>query len=242
MMTTPTSLMTATIAVALAACATMPAEDKGSASLTAAATEPQTQSTTPSPAPTEPAAPPTSAPARPGCPSHFAGFDTNADERVSRDEFLAHPHARPDADKIFSAIDADGDGVLTSTELCSGEPHGGHRMSAGPGMGPGDCPGMAAGAMGSARGPGMGMGPARGPGGSGPGMQHGPHCESHFARFDANSDGTVTKAEFAALPHPHADPEHVFAARDQDHDGRLTKAEFCAPRTEPTTPAQPASP
>jgi hypothetical protein len=62
-------------------------------------------------------------------------------------------------------------------------------------------------------------------------------CDDHFARFDANADGSVTESEFTALPHPHADPRSVFASRDQDHDGKLSKQEFCAPWNPP--PAKP---
>lgn len=88
----------------------------------------------------------------------------------------------------------------------------------------------------------MGMGPGAGPGmGMGPGMGRGggPRCEAHFSRFDANADGNVSEAEFAALPHPHGDADAIFAARDQNHDGLLTKTEFCAPWT-PPTPSNPA--
>jgi hypothetical protein len=65
----------------------------------------------------------------------------------------------------------------------------------------------------------------------GPG--HGTRCEDHFARFDANSDGSVTEPEFVALPHAHADPHSVFASRDRDHDAKLSKLEFCAPWSPP---------
>lgn len=241
-MTTQPSLAMASLLIALAACATQTTQDKGAASLPAAAPEAPAPTTTPAPAaassPAAPAAPSASAPSRPACASNFAAFDTNADERVSREEFLDRPHAHPDPESVFSARDADADGVLTSAEFCSGwHPGRGPHMSGGPGMGPAGRPGMGAGGMGPARGPGMGMGP----GGMGP-MRHGPRCEAHFARFDTNADGNVTESEFAALPHPHADAREVFAARDQNHDGRLTQAEFCSPWSAPSMSAPPASP
>ena len=87
----------------------------------------------------------------------------------------------------------------------------------------------------------MGMGR---PGGMGMGMARGgahPRCEEHFARFDANGDGSVSEPELSAFPHPHGDAHEVFAARDENHDGRLTKEEFCAPWSAATPPA-PAAP
>jgi len=61
-------------------------------------------------------------------------------------------------------------------------------------------------------------------------------CEAHFERFDSNADGSVSLEEFTALPHPHADPQAVFAARDGNHDGQLSRDEFCAPWSPPAKP------
>jgi Ca2+-binding EF-hand superfamily protein len=242
LMTRKTPLVMASMVVVLAACGRETTqESRGAASPPAAATEAPAQRATPAPtaasAPAPASAPSAPASARPGCAQNFAAFDANADGRLSREEFLARPHALPNPEGIFGARDADTDGALTSAEFCSGwGAGGGPHMSAGPGIGPG----AGARGMGPARGPGMGMGP----GAMGPGMSRGrgPHCEAHFARFDANADGNVTEAEFVALPHPHADAHDVFAARDQDHDGLLTKAEFCTLWSGPSTPAAPTPP
>jgi Ca2+-binding EF-hand superfamily protein len=183
------------------------------------------------------------APPRPGCAQNFTAFDANGDQHVSRQEFLERPHAHPDPDAIFDSRDRDVDGSLTSDEFCASW-HG--RMAAGPGGGPAGGAGMARGGCagpgtGPCAGPGMGMGPGAGPP-MGMGRGGGPRCEAHFSRFDANADGRVSDAEFAALPHPHGDATVVFAARDQDHDGLLTTAEFCAPWSSPPASNPPAAP
>lgn len=56
----------------------------------------------------------------------------------------------------------------------------------------------------------------------------GPRCAARFKMFDADSDGRVSKAEFAAHPHPHGDAEQIFTARDANQDGFLTPEEFCS--------------
>jgi Ca2+-binding EF-hand superfamily protein len=56
----------------------------------------------------------------------------------------------------------------------------------------------------------------------------GARCEQHFDAFDADHDGNLTKAEFAAWPHVHGDPDVIFDERDRDRDGAITRAEFCA--------------
>jgi Ca2+-binding EF-hand superfamily protein len=228
-------------ALAFAGCVPKPTpEAQAAPALTAAAPAPAT-------------APESASPPRPGCPQNFAAFDDNGDQRVSRQEFLERPHAHPDPEAIFQARDGDADGSLTSDEFCSGW-HG--PTAAGPGRGPagsagmgrGGCPGPGTGpcagpgmAMDPGAGPGMAMGPGAGRGmGRGPGG--GPHCEAHFARFDANADGNVSEAEFAALPHPHGAPQALFAARDQNHDGLLTKTEFCVPWSPPDPPTAPHPP
>jgi Ca2+-binding EF-hand superfamily protein len=55
------------------------------------------------------------------------------------------------------------------------------------------------------------------------------HCEQHFAAFDRDGSGKVTKEEFLAWPHAARDPETAFGERDLDHDGTITQVEFCSP-------------
>jgi Ca2+-binding EF-hand superfamily protein len=57
----------------------------------------------------------------------------------------------------------------------------------------------------------------------------GTRCEQHFAAFDRDSNGKVTKEEFLSWPHPRGDAEDIFGERDLDHDGLITLAEFCVP-------------
>lgn len=224
------------VALAFAGCSPKPPpEAQAAPAPTAAAPAPAT-------------APEGVAPPRHGCAQNFAAFDANGDQHLSRQEFLERPHAHPDPDAVFDARDSDADGSLTSDEFCSGwrgptaagpgtGPAGGaatgKRGCAGPGTRPCAEPGIGMGpgpGMGTGRGAGRGMGMGRG----------GPRCEAHFVRFDANADGNVSEAEFAALPHPHGDPQAIFAVRDQDHDGLLTKTEFCAPWSPPPPSSPPA--
>jgi len=71
----------------------------------------------------------------PGCAENFAVFDTDTDQRVSLQEFLARPHTTPDPEAVFRARDGNGDGYLTAAEFCS-------RSS--PRGAPDDCAGSAA--------------------------------------------------------------------------------------------------
>ncbi len=59
--------------------------------------------------------------------------------------------------------------------------------------------------------------------------------EARFVAADANKDGKLDKAEFAAsLPAQFADrAEQVFPMRDADKDGSISKAEFLAPMQRP---------
>jgi Ca2+-binding EF-hand superfamily protein len=56
-----------------------------------------------------------------------------------------------------------------------------------------------------------------------------------FDKADANKDGKLDKAEFAAmLPDAMKDrADTIFAARDTDKDGKISKAEFTAPMQRP---------
>ena len=238
-MNTHTSWL-AFVLVALAACATKTTSD--TRGVVAPEPEAPAQAGAERPAISAEAAPSSgpiaSTPARPGCAQNFAAFDADADGRVSREEFLARPHAVPEPESTFTARDGDGDGGLTSNEFCSGWGTGcGSCMSGGPSMGGGGlrAPGPGTGVT---RGPGMGMGPGR----HGPAHGGGQHCQEHFRRFDANGDGNVTEQELGAFPHPHGDAHEIFLARDQNHDGRLTQAEFCAPWSMPSASPLPAKP
>jgi hypothetical protein len=84
----------------------------------------------------------------PGCAENFAIFDSDTNQRISLQEFLARPHANSDPEAVFRARDGNGDGSLTVAEFCSAFGAGGV---------PGDCTGSAA-TAGAERRPGMGMG------------------------------------------------------------------------------------
>ena len=100
-------------------------------------------------------------------------------------------------------------------------------MSPGQGMGPGE-------GMGPGHGHGMGARSGTGTPATCSACQGpGPHCEQHFERIDTNQDGSVSEAEFLAIPHVQAHALSVFTSRDADQDAQLSKAEFCAPRGEP---------
>lgn len=55
--------------------------------------------------------------------------------------------------------------------------------------------------------------------------------EKVFAKLDANSDGSITKEEWAASPQAKKDAakaEKSFTSKDKDKDGKLSKEEFTA--------------
>lgn len=55
--------------------------------------------------------------------------------------------------------------------------------------------------------------------------------EKVFAKLDANSDGSITKEEWAASPQAKKDAakaEKAFTGKDKDKDGKLSKEEFTA--------------
>jgi hypothetical protein len=248
-MTFHTSIAAGAIALAVGACTPKPSQEARAA----ASSEAPAPTTSSSAAETAGPAP---LPRR-GCAQNFTEFDSNTDQRVSLDEFLAQPHAHPDPNAVFHARDGDGDGALTAAEFCSGWQA---NVAKGDGMEPG-APNPSAGRGPGGRGPGASMGPGAGmrPGGRehgagmgpdarGPGAGRGPashmggpasHCEAHFSRFDANGDGHVTDAEFATRAHPHGDAHSIFSARDLNKDGLLTAQEFCAPWNAPTQSPQP---
>lgn len=160
------------------------------------------------------AAPPARPVARPGCAENFKAFDENGDGRVSEDEFNAGPHAHPDLTAVFRGRDGDRDGSLTEGEFCSGFRGAASTPS---GAGPGAGQGM--------------MGPGRGNRmrqHREPGTMTAARCEQHFATFDTDHDGKLTKEEFAAWPHAHGDADVLFGERDLDHDGTILRGEFCS--------------
>ena len=61
-------------------------------------------------------------------------MDTNHDEVVTKEEFMAAPYYKGNAEQMFKAMDLNGDGPLTKDEFCSGKGMG---RGAGKGMGQG---------------------------------------------------------------------------------------------------------
>jgi hypothetical protein len=56
-----------------------------------------------------------------GCQQRFDTLDTNKDGQVTKDEFLAAPHHRGNAEQRFDAMDVNGQGYLTKDQFCSGK-------------------------------------------------------------------------------------------------------------------------
>jgi len=76
-----------------------------------------------------------------GCQERFDAMDTNKDGKVSKDEFLAAPHYKDNAEQMFKAMDVNGRGYVTKDEFCSGK-----GMGMGKGMGGGMRQGQGKGA------------------------------------------------------------------------------------------------
>jgi hypothetical protein len=68
------------------------------------------------------------------CQQRFDAMDTNHDGVVTKEEFMAAPHHKGNAEQMFKAMDLNGDGPLTKDEFCSGKGMG---RGAGKGMGQG---------------------------------------------------------------------------------------------------------
>lgn len=88
-----------------------------------------------------------------GCQQRFDALDTNHDGKVTKEEFMAVPHHRDNAEQMFNAMDANKQGYLTKDQFCSDKGMGRGGMGKGMGMGRG---------MGRGMGPGMGQGQSTG--------------------------------------------------------------------------------
>lgn len=76
-----------------------------------------------------------------GCQDRFDSLDTSKDGQVTKEEFMAAPHYRGDAEQRFKAMDANGDGTLTKDEFCANKGRGpGKGQGAGYGRGQGANP------------------------------------------------------------------------------------------------------
>lgn len=56
-----------------------------------------------------------------GCQQRFDTLDANKDGQVTKDEFLAAPHRRSNAEQMFDSMDVNGQGYLTKDQFCSGK-------------------------------------------------------------------------------------------------------------------------
>jgi Ca2+-binding EF-hand superfamily protein len=138
--------------------------------------------------------------ANPHCLGNFEAFDDDSDDRITRDEFGARPHADPDPDALFRERDRNADGSLTPEEFCSGFHEGslGRTVPSCCMRRPGTAPMLNAG------------------------------CEEHYEAFDSGGNGKLTLDEFAAWPHARGDAATLFEERDGNHDGTITREEFCS--------------
>ena len=74
-----------------------------------------------------------------GCQDRFDALDANKDGQLTKDEFLAAPHHRGNAEQMFKAMDVNGRGYVTKDGFCSGKGRG---KGMGGGMGQGPCKGV----------------------------------------------------------------------------------------------------
>lgn len=70
---------------------------------------------------------------RMGCQERFDSLDTNKDGQVTKEEFMAVPHYRGNAEEMFKAMDVNGHGYITKDEFCAGKGKG-RRMGRGAGQ------------------------------------------------------------------------------------------------------------
>ncbi len=71
------------------------------------------------------------------CQERFDALDTNHDEKLTEEEFMAAPHHRGNPEEMFKAMDVNGRGYITKDEFCSGRGRGRHGMGGGMGQGQG---------------------------------------------------------------------------------------------------------
>jgi hypothetical protein len=71
------------------------------------------------------------------CQERFDALDTNHDEKLTLEEFMAAPHHRGNAEEMFKAMDVNGHGYITKDEFCSGRGRGRGGMGRGMGQGQG---------------------------------------------------------------------------------------------------------
>ena len=146
---------------------------------------------------------------------HFAQWDTNHDGMVSKDEFLAHIHAR---EAEWKAHDHHGPGGMHEHDGHGPDGHGpdGH-----------DGPPPPDGFDGHDGGPGdHGHGPMGGVGG-GMGPHHGHRAAMMIigpAMHEARKDGVITRVAFDTAIKAH------FDKIDTNHDGKLSREEMRAAR------------
>jgi Ca2+-binding EF-hand superfamily protein len=162
--------------------------------------------------------------------------DTNADGKISKEEFLAA--SATEANERFSKLDANADGSVDEAEIREiasrlregmanrggaggGESSGGFRR---PPEGDGDRP--------KGEGPPRGErpeggrpegGPPQGGPGGNPGMM-GINPEEAFSRMDKNADGSLDMPEF--IEAQKAEVEGRFKRMDENGDGKVSKDEM----------------
>jgi len=56
-----------------------------------------------------------------GCQQRFNSMDTNKDGQVTKDEFMAAPHHRVNAEQMFNTMDVNKQGFLSKDQFCSGK-------------------------------------------------------------------------------------------------------------------------
>lgn len=177
-------------------------------------------------------------------PNRMAEFlkrlDTDADGKVTKDEFLAF--TKKEGEDRFAKIDANADGAADEAELKTAAEkmraagtEGRREMRGSEGGGFRRPPGTEGGAPppeGQVRRPEGGRPeggpPGEGPGRGGPGiggMMSG-NAEETFKGMDGNSDGAVTKEEFQAFSSKEIDGR--FGRMDTNSDGKITLEEIKA--------------
>jgi Ca2+-binding EF-hand superfamily protein len=154
--------------------------------------------------------------------------DTNADGKISKEEFLAA--SAKEASDRFSKLDANADGSVDETELreIANRLRDGMANRGGAGGGEGGGGGFRRPPEGGGDQP-KGEGPPRGerpegrPPQGGPGMM-GMNPEEAFSRMDKNADGSLDMPEF--IEAQKAEVEGRFKRMDENADGKVSKDEM----------------